>query len=78
MGTKNNSIKQVITFLQENPFSSETEILKKVWNFDRKKTYYSNKKYADLIRNGVRKGKISRIEKKVVGSSSRFFYYIPK
>lgn len=73
-----NSIKQVIAYLQENPFTSENQIMSTVFGYTRRSKYSDNKKYADLLRRGLYSGKIARIEARVSGKLDRFFYYVPK
>lgn len=73
----NNSIKQVVTYLTVCPFKSENEICEAIWGYDRKTSWRDNKKYADLIRRGLKKGLISRVKANVKGSRSRYFYFVP-
>ena len=73
-----NSIKQVIAYLQENPFTSENQIMSTVFGYTRNKRYSDNKKYADMLRRGLYSGKIARVQANVSGTKDRFFYYIPK
>ena len=73
-----NSINQVIDYLDKHPFSSETQIQEDVWDYYRNETIESVKKYAELVRRGLSSGKIARVEAKVKGSRSQFFYYIPR
>jgi hypothetical protein len=72
------SVKEIINYLSENPFKSESEIQEDVFNYYRKDSFESNKKYADMLRRGLNKGLISSVERKVVGTRSRIFYFIPK
>jgi len=75
----NNSVKEIIAFLTACPFSSENEIL--LWAFGYKRSdsqLESNKKYAEMIRRGMRNGLIARVEAKVAGKRDKFFYFIPK
>lgn len=73
-----NSIKQIINYLQENPFTSENQIMNTVFGYNRKTSIESNKKYADMLRRGLKSKKVARIQAKVSGTADRFFYYIPK
>jgi hypothetical protein len=74
-----NSVKQVIAYLQENPFTSENQIMSTVFGYTRRsRCSGSNKKYAELLRRGLDSGKIARIEAKVSGKLDKFFYYVPK
>ena len=72
-----NSVKEVVEYLKRNPMSTETEIQQGVWDYYRGSTWESNKKYADLLRRGLRKGLYSRVE--IENSRrSKFFYFIKK
>tara|TARA_R110001592_G_scaffold1106_1_gene6515 strand:+ start:366 stop:590 length:225 start_codon:yes stop_codon:yes gene_type:complete len=72
-----NSVKEVVEYLKSNPMSTETEIQQGVWDYYRGSTWESNKKYADLLRRGLRKGLYSRVE--IENSRrSKFFYFIKK
>lgn len=77
-----NSIKQVVEYLKYNPGSTENEINLGVWGYKRnEKNMYgfigsSNKKYADLIRRGLRKGIINR-RQALTEKGKRYIYYIP-
>tara|TARA_R110001599_G_scaffold20055_2_gene76503 strand:+ start:513 stop:737 length:225 start_codon:yes stop_codon:yes gene_type:complete len=72
-----NSVKEVVEYLKSNPMSTETEIQESVWGYYRGSTWESNKKYADLLRRGLRKGLYSRVE--IENSRrSKFFYFIKK
>jgi len=72
------SIKEIVDYLVENPFQTESEIQEKVFDYYRNETWESNRKYADMLRRGLKKGLISSVERKVVGTKSRIFYFIPK
>lgn len=71
-----NSVKQIVDYLKENPNQTETEIQENVFDYYRNhpRTLESNKKYADLLRRGVAKGLIFRIEQKK--NRSRFVYSV--
>ena len=73
----NNSVKQIVDYLVKSPFRSETQILQDVFRYERSNSYESNKKYAEMLRRGVQKGIIARVEAKVRGDRSSFYYYIP-
>ena len=75
-----NSIKQIINYLEKYPFSTETQIQEDVFDYYRNEFMQleSNKKYADMLRRGLYSGKISRIEAKVKGVKGKYFYYIPR
>ena len=71
-----NSVKQIIEFLIENPFQTESEIQEKVFDYFRNapRQLESNKKYADLLRRAVSKGLIYRVKHKK--GRSQFVYFI--
>jgi hypothetical protein len=71
----NNSVKQIVSYLKDNPFSSENQIINGAFSVAQG---YSNKKYKDMLRRGLRKGIINRKKVNLFNSKSRFFYYIPK
>lgn len=72
-----NSITQIVGYLKANPLRTESDIQKDVFNYDRKTTWRSNKKYADMLRRGLRKGIIKRFEMKLSGTRERYYYYVP-
>jgi len=72
------SVKEIVSYLTEFPFKSESEIQQDVFGYYRKTSLESNKKYADMLRRGLEKGLISSVERRVVGTRSRIFYFIPK
>ena len=55
-----NSVNQILITLSNNPNIPENEIMKLTFGYDRNNTYKSNKKYADMLRRGVRKGIIEK------------------
>jgi len=73
------SVKEIQSFLLDNPFSSESQIQERVFGYFRNSSYESNKKYADMLRRGLDKGLYKRAEyrKKSGYDRSRFWYYIP-
>jgi len=56
---------------------TETEVFKAAFGYDRNNSNQSNKKYADMLRRGMRKGLISRVETDGLGKA-RFAYYAPR
>ena len=89
--TKNNSVKQMVDVLKEYGPLSENDINKAAFGYDRNTSFGSNKKYADMLRRGMRKGLIRRVEMAHNGvnltrintkpTRARFIYYatrIPK
>jgi len=73
---KNNSVHEMVEALKEVGPMTENEIHKTVFGYDRNNSYESNKKYADMLRRGMRKGLIKRVEADLTGHSrSKFIYY---
>jgi len=75
-----NSVKQIIEFLIENPFQTESEIQENVFDYFRNapRQLESNKKYADLLRRGLAKGYYKRfLWKKKSDSRNLYRYYVP-
>ena len=73
----NNSVKTMVQVLQEVGPMTENEITKTAFGYDRNLSYQSNKKYADMLRRGMKKGLISRVEMDGLGRA-RFAYYAKK
>ena len=72
------SIKEIVHHLIHNPFKTETEIQEEVFSYYRSGSFYSNKKYADMLRRGLAKGMIKRIYwKRKCDSRSLYRYYVP-
>jgi hypothetical protein len=72
-----NSVESMIDALRSKPFLSENELTIAAFGYDRNRSGHSNKKYADMLRRGLTKGIIKRVEAKVKGKRAKFFYYIP-
>ena len=72
-----NSVESMIDALRSKPFLSENELTTAAFGYDRNRSGHSNKKYADMLRRGLRKGIIKRVEANVKGKRAKFFYYIP-
>jgi hypothetical protein len=75
--SKPNSVESMIDALRSKPFLTENEITTVAFGYDRNRSGHSNKKYADMLRRGLRKGIIRRVEAKVKDKRATFFYYIP-
>lgn len=75
---RRNSIQEIIQYLKKFPFQTENKIMQHVYGYHRSTSIESNKKYADMLRRGLRAGKIGRIEAKINGTSCRYFYFVPK
>ena len=75
-----NSVNQIVQYLIENPFQTETEIQENVFDYFRYgyRQLESNKKYADLLRRGLAKGYYKRfLWKKKSDSRNLYRYYVP-
>jgi hypothetical protein len=83
--TKNNSVHQMVEVLKRIGPMTENEIHQTAFGYDRNNSFGSNKKYADMLRRGMRKGLIRRVEMAHDGvnltrintkpTRSRFIYY---
>jgi len=57
-----NSVKQMVNVLKQFGPMTENEITQTAFSYDRNNSYgESNKKYADMLRRGVKKGIIARV-----------------
>lgn len=76
-GPRRNSQHEIVQYLQDNPFMSETEIQQDVWGYYRCSSSESNKKYADILRRALYSRKIARVRMKIHGIDNRmvFRYY---
>ena len=72
--TKNNSVNQMVKVLKEYGPLTENDVNKAAFGYDRNTSFESNKKYADMLRRGMRKGLIKRIDADP-SSRSQFLYY---
>lgn len=74
-----NTQEELVDYLIKNPCKTENEICLKLWKYDRKTSYLSNKKYAELIRRALRDGKIARVKAMFKGKDTRklFYYFVP-
>ena len=72
------SVKEITAFLQKNPFRTESQIQEQVFGYYRNSSYFSNKKYADMLRRGLDKGLIKRIIwKRKSDDRALYRYYVP-
>jgi len=72
------SVNEIVEFLIENPFKTETEIQEYVFDYYRSCSVYSNKKYADMLRRGLDKGLYKRFLWKTKSDSRKLYrYYVP-
>jgi len=80
-----NKVQQMRACLSVNGAMSETQLLEEAFGYIRSTMLGSNKKYADMLRRGLKKGIIARQE---VGSNfakslgyngnTKFLYYAPE
>ena len=72
------SVNEIVEFLIDNPFRTESEIQEQVFSYYRTSTWESNKKYADMLRRGLSKGLYKRILWKTKSDSRNLYrYYVP-
>jgi hypothetical protein len=72
------SVKEIVAFLEQNPFRTESEIQEQVFDYYRTETWESNKKYADMLRRGLEKGLYKRILWKTKSDRRALYrYYVP-
>ena len=57
-----NSVMEMVDVLKRIGPMTENEINKEAFGYDRSRGFGSNKKYADMLRRGIKKGLIDRIE----------------
>ena len=81
MSKKRNSINQIIDVLKWKQFLTENEIMFAAFGYDRNhhgtQLGIANKKYADMLRRGMAKGIIDRVEmKKTPRNRSKYLYYL--
>lgn len=76
MRNKNNSVKSIIDYLSLTVFATEGMIQRDVFGYDRRISFYSNKKYADMLRRALAKGTIKRFKTTYPNIRSQYFYYV--
>ena len=76
--SKQNSVHEMVDALKTVGPMTETEIFKAAFGYDRNNSIHSNKKYADMLRRGMKKGLISRVEMEGTTSRAKFVYYAKK
>lgn len=69
------SVKEIVNFLKDNPFQTESQIQQKVFGYFRNSSYESNKKYADMLRRGLSKGLYKRILLQEERDSRAYYKY---
>ena len=82
---ENNSVHEMVDVLKRIGPMTENEIHQTAFGYDRNTSSSSNKKYADMLRRGMRKGLIRRVEMAHNGvnltrintrpTKARFIYY---
>ena len=71
------SVKEIVAYLEQNPFKTESEIQWHVFRYIRGGVE-GNKKYADMLRRGLEKGYYKRILWKTKSDSRALYrYYVP-
>ena len=74
---KRNSLKEILHTLAWKSFLTENEIMEVTFGYNRNEDRSSNKKYADMLRRGMAKGIIDRVEMKNWRTSrSKYLYYL--
>lgn len=74
-----NSYKTLIWALETNKnLLTENQLMLLAFGYERTAHGPSNKKYADMLRRALHKGIIKRVEAKVKGNRSTYFYYVPR
>ena len=80
-----NKVQQMCACLSVNGAMSETQLLEEAFGYIRSTMLGSNKKYADMLRRGLKKGIIARQEvdsefAKSLGynGNTKFLYYAPE
>jgi hypothetical protein len=58
----NNSVQSIVDVLNEQQLLPESEIHRRAFQYDRRYSYMSNKKYADMLRRGLKKGLYKRMK----------------
>ena len=74
--SKHNSVHEIVDTLKKLGPMTETEVFKATFGYDRNNSMESNKKYADMLRRGMKKGIIDRIECEGLGRA-KYAYYAP-
>ena len=78
---KSNSVHNMVDVLKTVGPMTENEISKAAFGYDRNTTWHSNKKYADMLRRGLKKGIIGRMEwpkDAIKYGRAQFIYYATK
>lgn len=67
--------KEIADYFRHNPGRTETEMQWELYNYDRRTSTVSNKKYAVRLRKALSSGKLSRIQVQK-GNRKVFIYYV--
>jgi len=81
MTNKNNSVHEMVDALKTIGAMTENDISKAAFGYDRNSCESSNKKYADMLRRGMKKGLIDRIEwpaNAIKHGRAKFIYFATK
>ena len=73
-----NSVHEMVDALKRIGPMTENEIQKAAFGYDRNGSSQSNKKYADMLRRGMLKGIIDRVELKNASTRTKFIYFATK
>ena len=77
----NNSVQDMVEVLKVYGAMTENEINTKAFGYTRGASFGSNKKYADMLRRGMKKGIIGRIgfpDNAIKHGSAKFIYFATK
>ena len=73
-----NSVQDMVEVLKVHGPMSENQINTKAFGYTRGASFGSNKKYADMLRRGILKGIIDRVELKNASTRTKFIYFAAK
>ena len=76
-----NSVNEMVDVLKRIGPMEENDVHKAAFGFDRNNTHSSNKKYADMLRRGMKKGLIDRMEwpsNAIKYGNAKFIYFATK
>ena len=73
-----NSVQDMVEVLKVHGAMTENQINTKAFGYTRGASFGSNKKYADMLRRGMLKGIIDRVELKNTSTRAKFIYFATK
>ena len=73
-----NSVQDMVEVLKVYGPMTENQINTKAFGYTRGASFGSNKKYADMLRRGMIKGIIDRVEMKNASTRTKFIYFAAK